>query len=1089
MNRNSQLPFALDLKPEINCLMKNQQLTLVNVGNAVAKCLLISELARQTKSDFSRFFWLASSRNDEQLALAGKSFLTHHQFHILRPNCSLELFYNFLKHCLLPAKNGADIFLLENFEELSQEFFPSKKAIKRGLITLKITEEYKIYDLFARLEKMGYSSATENQLKSGEFYRQGDSLFIFPPNEKECLRLEFFGNVLEKISYYDQVKKENKIFPGNFDFTTLSDDENYTEIKNLKPNNQQLQCLPVCFENDEQVILSEIIANIEHTILVHDDLEDGNFFPTRKTQQAIINFTTFPKNDEEFFHLNFFSVLPFYTVLDFSQEIKERFRREFEIVIMTKKIAEIKAIFKDKTIMWTEDLTEKAPSTVKIIEVKEDQFLPHSFQNNNRRILLLTDREIFHFNRSSKAKKTIQGLNLEMIQSLKPQDFVIHLDHGIGQFEGIVQRELLKNEMREFLQLKYAEGDKLYIPVESAEKVSKFIGDEAPKLTRLGSADWQNTQKKVKKEAARIAKDLLKLYAEREMEKGQPFNEDGEKMQQFCDDFPYELTPGQANSWNEVNFDMSQAKPMDRLVCGDVGFGKTEIAMRAAFKAFCNGHQAAILAPITILAEQHWQSFSKRIAGKNYGAKLALLSRFQSPAEQKKILKDLELGLVDIVIGTHRLLSPDVKFKKLGVLVVDEEQRFGVKQKEALKSIKAGLDILTLTATPIPRTLHMGLNKLKDISTITTPPPGRLPVVSEVRKYGINLIKERIEFELARGGQVYFLHNRVQTIESQAQQFRQLMPKVRFITAHGQMTPQELEERIRQFKEGEADVLIASTIIENGIDLSNANTLFVNFADKFGLSQLYQLRGRVGRGSSQAYAYFLYHGQKLEVDARKRLRAIIEASELGAGFQIAMKDLEIRGAGEILGASQSGSMKDVGVTHFLRMLHRTIEELKSGEIATSKQESDEQISVEIPLSSYIPATYIPTANEKIQVYQELAGAANLTQLMEIKQEIQEDYGKIPFNVENLCKVIQLKILLRDANLAGIKITRKSHKEHEITLRMGKNFSPEQILSLLKNTKWTWTIATTAIKISMENLPLTWYQDVVDNVKLLIPVKK
>ncbi len=461
---------------------------------------------------------------------------------------------------------------------------------------------------------------------------------------------------------------------------------------------------------------------------------------------------------------------------------------------------------------------------------------------------------------------------------------------------------------------------------------------------------------------------------------------------------------------------------MDRLVCGDVGFGKTEIAMRAAFKTFRAGRQCAILAPITILAEQHYQSFQKRIDGKDYGARIALLSRFQTAADQKRILSDLEHGLVDIVVGTHRLLSDDIKFKNLGLLVVDEEQRFGVKQKEKLKKLRAGVNLLTMTATPIPRTLNMSLNKLKDISTITTPPPGRLPVVTEVRKYNLNLIRERILFEKERGGQIYFLHNEVRSIDALAEQMRSLIPEVRFIVAHGQLSAQELEKRINAFKAHEADVLIASTIIENGIDLANANTLIVNRAEKFGLSQLYQLRGRVGRSRTQSYAYFLYSGQKLELDSKKRLRAIVEASELGAGFQIAMRDLEIRGAGELLGASQSGTMKTVGVSHFMRVLNKTVEQMKSGEVSTEIEE-EENVTVEIPLSSYIPPNFIPTADEKIQVYKELAGADSEEALDDLRADLKEDYGTLPVEVENLIKVIKLKMALKNANLVAIKMNR------------------------------------------------------------------
>ena len=384
----------------------------------------------------------------------------------------------------------------------------------------------------------------------------------------------------------------------------------------------------------------------------------------------------------------------------------------------------------------------------------------------------------------------------------------------------------------------------------------------------------------------------------------------------------------------------------------------------------------------------------------------------------------------------------------------------------------------------------MSLNKLKDISTITTPPPGRLPVVTEVRKFNYNLIRERILFELERGGQVYFLHNEVRTIEATLFQLQALIPEAKFIVAHGQLKPEELEDRINTFKSGKANVLIASTIIENGIDLSNANTLIVNKSEKFGLSQLYQLRGRVGRSRTQAYAYFLYHGRRLEVEAKKRLRAIVEASELGSGFQIAMRDLEIRGAGEILGASQSGAMKSVGVAHFVRMLNKTIKEMQSGETSTSIEE-ETNVTVDIPLSAYIPTGYIPNVNEKIRTYQELAGAENFEQLQSLKADLREDFGHIPKEVENLCKVIQLKILLRSVNMEAVKLQKVSHRAYELVLRMNKKFTPDQLFGLLKNSQKKWVIAATAIKLKMETLPINWYEELCDDIKLLqrVEVKK
>ncbi len=1044
------LPFSLNLSEPLLELEKSKRLTLVNVGNVGAKAFLLSELANNTH--FKNILWGSTDEKADQLKPAADLWFKDRVILITKE-------FNFRSFYEVVAKlqdTESNLFLFEDLEHFMGVKLPTPQEVKSAQLTVHAGKEIKVYSFFEKLESAGYKPAEDKILQPGEFVRQGEHLFLFPLNSVHPVRITLFGDEVERIDYYNP----------------LDDNVVLEELKVLEIYPNQFETLSGAF--------TDWLNQGNETCFISDDLDkdicpEGNFYK--------IKFTTFPENDTTFFHLNFFSVLPFYTILDFIVEVKERLRREFDVVVMTKKKEEIENIFRENEIMFTENVDEKMPSTVHLLTSKDNEFLPHSFQNNDRKILFLTDREIFQFRRSSRAKKAVSGMNFDLINSLKPGDYVVHLDHGIAKFEGITRREAQEGA-REYLKLQYSGSDRLFVPVESAEKVSKYVGNEDPRLTKLGGAEWQTLQKKIKAETERIAKDLLKLYAKREIAKGKNFVAADAMMEDFCAGFPYELTPGQRQSWDDVRIDMEKKKPMDRLVCGDVGFGKTEIAMRAAFKSFRSGFQCALLAPITILAEQHYQSFVKRINGKNYGIRVELLSRFQSPAEQKRILKDLEFGLVDVVIGTHRLLSDDIKFKNLGLLIIDEEQRFGVKQKEKLKELRAGVDILTLTATPIPRTLHMGLNKLKDVSTITTPPPGRLPVVTEVRKYNLNLIRERILHELERGGQVYFLHNQVQTIESQKSQLESLIPEARFIVAHGQLSPHELEDRIRQFKEGEADVLIASTIIENGIDLPNANTLFVNRAEKFGLSQLYQLRGRVGRGRTQAYAYFLYQGQKLELDAKKRLRAIVEASELGAGFQIAMKDLEIRGAGEILGANQSGAMKDTGVSHFIRMLHKTVEEMKSGAISKDMEE-EENVTVEIPLSAYIPPQFIPNADEKIQVYQELASAENAQHLEEIKKDLQEDYGTLPVEVENLVKVIRLKLALKAANIAAIRVHKMSHKAYEITLRMGQKFSPDQLFGLIQNSKKKWVITATAIKLNLENLPVTWYQELLADVEHLV----
>ncbi|WP_243014711.1 transcription-repair coupling factor, partial [Brevibacillus borstelensis] len=556
--------------------------------------------------------------------------------------------------------------------------------------------------------------------------------------------------------------------------------------------------------------------------------------------------------------------------------------------------------------------------------------LQTGFELPLNKLVVITEGEVFTA-KQRKARKVQKAItNAERIKNyleLKPGDYVVHVNHGIGKYLGIETKEILGIH-KDYLHIQYAGGDSLFVPIEQIDHVQKYVASEEsqPKIYSLGGSEWKRVKTKVQSSVKDIAEDLIKLYAAREAAVGHAFSRDTAEQREFEAMFPYQETPDQLRAIAEVKSDMEKRRPMDRLVCGDVGYGKTEVAIRAAFKAVMDGKQVAVLVPTTILAQQHYETFRERFA--DYPIRVEVLSRFRSRKEQNATMKGLKEGTVDVVIGTHRLLSKDIQFRELGMLIVDEEQRFGVSHKEKLKQMKTNVDVLTLTATPIPRTLHMSMLGVRDLSVIETPPENRFPVQTYVMEYSPALVREAIEREMARGGQVFFLYNQVQGIEQMAEQISMLVPDARIAVAHGQMNESELETVILDFLEGNYDVLVSTTIIETGVDIPNVNTLIIHNADKMGLSQLYQLRGRVGRSNRIAYAYFTYQRDKVLTEvAEKRLQAIKEFTELGSGFKIAMRDLSIRGAGNLLGAEQHGFINSVGFDLYSQMLKDAIDEL------------------------------------------------------------------------------------------------------------------------------------------------------------------
>ncbi|MDF2909215.1 MAG: mfd [Sporolactobacillus laevolacticus] len=644
----------------------------------------------------------------------------------------------------------------------------------------------------------------------------------------------------------------------------------------------------------------------------------------------------------------------------------------------------------------------------------------NGFELPLKKIAVVTEREVFTKKAAKaahKAKKLSNAERLKNYSELKVGDYVVHVDHGIGRYAGIETLEV-NGTHKDYLQIIYKGNDKLYVPVEHIDQVQKYVSSEGkePKIYALGGSEWKKVKSKARSSIQDIADDLIKLYAKREASKGYAFGKDSEAQQEFEAAFPYQETVDQLQAIEEIKKDMENDKPMDRLLCGDVGYGKTEVALRAAFKAIADGKQVALLVPTTILAQQHFETARERF--EDFPVSIGLLSRFRSRKEQMETLKGLKAGTIDLVIGTHRLLSKDVQYKDLGLLIVDEEQRFGVTHKEKIKRLKANIDVLTLTATPIPRTLHMSMLGVRDLSIIETPPENRFPVQTFVMEYNASLIREAIEREMARGGQVYFLYNRVESIQRMTEIISSLVPDAAVTFAHGQMKESELESAMIDFLDGNDDVLVSTTIIETGVDIPNVNTLIVYDADRMGLSQLYQLRGRVGRSNRVAYAYFTYQRDKVMNEvAEKRLQAIKEFTELGSGFKIAMRDLSIRGAGNLLGAEQHGFIDSVGFDLYSQMLKDAIAERSSKEPA---DKLPPKVTIEMDTDAYIPDLYIEDSLQKIDMYKRFKAAESLQDIEELKDEMIDRFGDYPREVTDLFKVAEVRVIANNLMVEEIK---------------------------------------------------------------------
>lgn len=703
----------------------------------------------------------------------------------------------------------------------------------------------------------------------------------------------------------------------------------------------------------------------------------------------------------------------------FKSELERWKKGKYSVVILgpdQERMTKLRRVLEDYDVEAAE-LTETSSILAGKVQIARGN-LHAGFELPMQKLAVITEQELFNkkTKKSTKRQKISNAERIKSYSELKVGDYVVHVNHGIGKYLGI-ETLTINGVHKDYLNVRYQGSDQLYVPVEQIELVQKYVASEGkePKLYKLGGSDWKRVKSKVQTSVQNIADDLIKLYAEREASKGYAFSPDSDMQRDFEMAFPYKETDDQLRSILEIKKDMERERPMDRLLCGDVGYGKTEVAIRAAFKAIADGKQVALLVPTTILAQQHFETMRERF--QDFPITIGLLNRFRSKKQQTETLKGIKAGTVDIVVGTHRLLSKDVQYRDIGLLIIDEEQRFGVTHKEKIKQLKANIDVLTLTATPIPRTLHMSMLGVRDLSVIETPPENRFPVQTYVMEYNGVLVREAIERELAREGQVYFLYNRVEDIARKAEEISILVPDARVAYAHGRMSEQELETVMIGFLEGEYDVLVSTTIIETGVDIPNVNTLIVHDADKMGLSQLYQLRGRVGRSNRVAYAYFTYRKDKVLTEvAEKRLQAIKEFTELGSGFKIAMRDLSIRGAGNLLGAEQHGFIDSVGFDLYSQMLKEAIDQRMN----EKPMEEKHQVEIDIQIDAYIPDNYISDGHQKIEMYKKFRGVTSLEEIEELKEEMVDRFGDYPPEVEYLFGIAVIKVYSMSAQVESIK---------------------------------------------------------------------
>ena len=907
-------------------------------------------------------------------------------------------------------------FIVVTYYKALFEKVVTKLELQKNTLGIKVGDELSIDFINEMLFEYEFSRV-DFVTQPGDFSVRGGIIDVFSFSNNEPYRIEFFGDEITRIRSFD-LESQLSITSYN-DIKIIPNIQSDIKIENRISFLDILPSESIVFSKSSKFLLNEIKTLFDKSVTIYKELSSTTvqlqpkelFSSSKEIKKSLIKHKLVEIGSNSIFSNN---------IINYNTKPQPSFNKSFELLIDNLN-SYAKLGFKNYLCCANKqqqnrftDIFDNLDLDVNYIPVILPLF--KGFIDNDNKIICYTDHQVFDRYHKYKIKDVYakkQALNIKELTKLKVGDYITHIDHGIGKFGGLKKIDV-EGKMQESIKLIYGDRDTLYLSIHSLHKITKYNSKDgkAPKIYKLGSKAWKILKQKTRSKVKVIAYDLIKLYAKRKNQKGFQYSQDSSLQHELEASFIYEDTPDQVSSTADVKKDMESLRPMDRLICGDVGFGKTEIAIRAAFKAVDNNKQVAILVPTTILAFQHYKTFSSRL--RDFPVSIDYLNRFRSPSDKKNIIEEISNGKIDIIIGTHQLVNKNINFKDLGLLIVDEEQKFGVSIKEKLKNIKENVDVLTLSATPIPRTLQFSLMAARDLSIINTPPPNRYPISSEVVRFSETIIRDAITLEILRAGQVFFIHNRIENINEVAGLIQRLVPEAKIKVGHGRLEGKKLEQLMLDFMDGSFDVLVSTTIVESGLDVPNANTIFINNANNFGLSDLHQMRGRVGRTNKRAFCYFITPDYStMTDDARKRITALEEHTALGSGFNIAMKDLEIRGAGDLLGGEQSGFINDMGFETYQKILNETITELKQNEfkdLYSDEKPEDyvREVSIDTDFELLFPDSYIKSVNERLQLYSELNKIFNVSQLSNFEIMLEDRFGNIPYQVEDLLMTVKIK---------------------------------------------------------------------------------